>query len=408
MITRSKTKKISNMPLNRTPLVPTFSGVNPQNNDETSLLDLDVDNLNKTIGLDVPSFSEDIPHNLQNVTYSDELDAKISRVATAAVSSALTDMMQNLTLTLTNKFETMFRQNQVVNHLPARTSSPSHESKILNNRQHYHVEHNQQHKPNKTNFSSIDRSKVASNIARWNIKFDGHSMSINQFIFRISKLQQSYGYSEEQLFDNFHLLVEGQAQSWYWNYSTTHPFSNYEELIKALVHNYDSTESIFELARKVDNVKQRESDSFESFYNEILRRNALLPKSKIKSDYELMDIIRHNVKPSIRQIIYYPAKQTRTLNELVTMCRDAESQIKSYNSSFTNQKHKVHEIQSDNNLVNDNSIDAFNKISQRRQEYQCTNCSTEKHPRRDTLHCFKCGLDNTISSECPRCKSNQN
>lgn len=408
MITRSKSKQASilNMPLNRTPIEPIRGSQQPNVND-VSLLDLEVEDLNRSIGLDNPNSNKaqnPINSNTEN------LDERISRVATSAVSSALTDMMQNLTLSLTNKFETMFQQNQFnFKQQPARTSSPSFEDNCpeysQNNRKHFS---NFPTTSKNVSNNSYDKSKVASNISRWNLRFDGDKkkMSVNQFIFRVSKLQQSYGYSEDQIFDNFHLLIEGQVQNWYWNYSSSHPFLNYHELLNALKIHYGSSESEFELNRKLNEVRQRETDSFEYFYNEVLRRNALLQTAK--SDSELAQIVIHNVKPSIRQMIFNPLNETKTLDEIVSLCKSAENLIKN-NINCPKPRPSINEIENTETICSQcNSIDAFDKNPRHREEYQCKNCALLKHPRRETLHCFKCGLDNTISSDCPRCKSNQN
>lgn len=412
MITRSKSKQISNMPLNRTPIFPVSSGSKPQNNN-VSLLDLDVQDLNKSIGLENATSMEENPFNPQTASNcSEDLDAKITRVATNAVSSALAGVMENLTLTLSNKFEAMLQQNQISsNKPPARTSSPIHKENNNDIQQFNKIMENYHN--NKSNAKSSlnafqDKSKIASNIARWNIKFDGdrRKMTVNQFLFRISKLQNSYGYTEEQIFDNFHLLIEGQVQNWFWNYSSTHPFLNYDDLINAMKQHYDSTESELELVRKLYEVKQKDSDSFDYFYNEILRRNSFLPNPK--SDHELTEIIYHNVKPALKQMIFGSSFKAKTLNDLVFMCRSAESLIRSNPQNFPKSKPNINEIESTQeiNLEND-SIDALNK-NQKFLEYQCKNCTSRKHPQTNSLHCFKCGLENTISSDCPRCNQNKN
>lgn len=413
MITRSHTQKLLNMPaFTHSPVKPALASSQLQSSEDVSLLDLNIDNLNRSIGLEnrVPNeqrTSQASPDQPPSTNSFLDLDERISRVATTAVSSALSDMMQNLTMTLTNRFETMFHQETQQSQPPARTSSPTLRVDNPQDIRHFNqmmqgLRENQHHGSNFQD-ASLDKAKIAASIARWNVKFNGDTrkMTISQFIFRVSKLRTSFGYSEEQIYDNFHLLVEDKAQNWYWNYSSTHPLSNYEDLIKALRQHYDSLESEFELVRKLYDLKQRDSDSFDYFYNEVLHRNSLLPTPK--TDDELMDIIRHNVKLSIRQMIF--AYKASNLQELAYMCRSAENLMKSNNYS---QRPNIHEIGSKNDDFTNDNIDAFTRNPRRHEheEIQCRNCATQKHPTKDTVHCFKCGLENTVTPDCPRCKPN--
>lgn len=414
MLTRSQTKLL-NMPLTHTPVKSASGSPQPVNTENVSLLDLEIDDLNRSIGLDNPSSTDEITSQTLLVQSSStntfqDLDERISKVATTAVSSALADMMQNLSTTLTNRFETMFQQQtQQCPPPPTATSSPTLRVDNVQDIRHFNqmmenCQRNDYQGSISQNYTSIDKAKIASNIARWNVKFNGDTrrMTVSQFLFRVTKLRTSFGYSEENIFDNFHLLVEEKAQNWYWNYSSTHPLSNYDDLIRALRQHYDSLESEFELLRKLYDLKQRDNDSFDYFYNEVLHRNSLLPTPK--TDDEIMDIIRHNVKLSVRQMIF--AYKANNLHELAYMCRSAENLMKNNNHS---QRPNIHEIETKReDCTSDSSIDAFNRNSQRREhaENQCRNCISQKHPPKETVHCFKCGLENTVTPDCPRCKHN--
>ena len=42
--------------------------------------------------------------------------------------------------------------------------------------------------------------------------------NLERFLFRVETLQKKHNISGEELYANFHLLLEGQAQEWYWLY----------------------------------------------------------------------------------------------------------------------------------------------------------------------------------------------
>jgi len=41
-------------------------------------------------------------------------------------------------------------------------------------------------------------------------------MTVESFLFRVDRLQELYGLSRQQVFRDFHLLLEGAATKWYW------------------------------------------------------------------------------------------------------------------------------------------------------------------------------------------------
>jgi len=41
-------------------------------------------------------------------------------------------------------------------------------------------------------------------------------MTVESFLFRVDRLKELYGPSRQQVFREFHLLLEGAATKWYW------------------------------------------------------------------------------------------------------------------------------------------------------------------------------------------------
>ncbi|KAI8116192.1 hypothetical protein CVS40_11704 [Lucilia cuprina] len=55
-------------------------------------------------------------------------------------------------------------------------------------------------------------------IDKWGLEFDGdnNKLAVEDIVFRLERLQSQYGVSWKEVLDNFHLLVEGAAEKWYW------------------------------------------------------------------------------------------------------------------------------------------------------------------------------------------------
>lgn len=55
--------------------------------------------------------------------------------------------------------------------------------------------------------------------SKWGVKFDAtpKTPAIEDFIFRVDRLQKSYGCPDHELVDGFHHLLEGRPNKWYWD-----------------------------------------------------------------------------------------------------------------------------------------------------------------------------------------------
>lgn len=73
--------------------------------------------------------------------------------------------------------------------------------------------------------SLVDRNKNKLKIIKdWGLKYDGSSKSIpiERFLFRVETLQKRHEISQEDLCANFHVLLDGTAQEWFWLYMEEH------------------------------------------------------------------------------------------------------------------------------------------------------------------------------------------
>ncbi|KAI8115899.1 hypothetical protein CVS40_11952 [Lucilia cuprina] len=93
--------------------------------------------------------------------------------------------------------------------------------------------------------------KMWIRIDKWGLIFDGNNlrMSVEDFIFRIERLQTQYEIPVEELERDFHLLLSGPAKDWYWLFVQTHFGVKWPGLKQALLSQYQTSRSNFEIMR---------------------------------------------------------------------------------------------------------------------------------------------------------------
>uniref|UniRef100_A0A1B0A8L3 Retrotrans_gag domain-containing protein n=1 Tax=Glossina pallidipes TaxID=7398 RepID=A0A1B0A8L3_GLOPL len=164
---------------------------------------------------------------------------------------------------------------------------------------------------------------------KWHLKFDGSGkgLTVESLIFRIERLRQQQHLSHEDLFAEFHCLMAGQANKWYWQLMKDREGDStfdYFSLKAELLNQFKAADSDYELIREVMERKQQSSESFEDYYAEIhdltfrLRRKIPEP--------ELIKIMKSNVKPSLATLIF--ATKVGSVAELKAECKRAEKLLK--------------------------------------------------------------------------------
>ncbi|KAI8117716.1 hypothetical protein CVS40_10489 [Lucilia cuprina] len=85
--------------------------------------------------------------------------------------------------------------------------------------------------------------KMWIRIDKWGLIFDGNNlrMSVEDFIFRIERLQAQYDIPTEELERDFHLLLSSSAKDWYWLFVQTHVGVKWPGLKQALLSQYQTS-----------------------------------------------------------------------------------------------------------------------------------------------------------------------
>lgn len=264
-------------------------------------------------------------------------------------------------------------------------------------------------------FSDSQYGKGSKRVRDWGLKYDGDpkSIAVERFLFRVETLQRKNGISSEELYTNFHLLLEKQAQEWFWLYmeehaeNGSHSFENFRE---AFVYQFRQTDCDEEIRTAINERKQGYNESFDEFYAAV-RGLSFTMKTKLLEP-DLVNIIRRNLRPRIKDLIF--GCQIRTLDQLRMESRRAEKHLSGWEGKISNKK-KVSELnfemQDHEEEKEDICVEAFDRRPNRisHDAKQISSIKVErmsKCPCDSAFHklaCFKCNQTNLKCYLCEKC-----
>lgn len=243
---------------------------------------------------------------------------------------------------------------------------------------------------------------------KWGLTFDGSPKSTcaEDFVFRVETLRADYNYTWNEIQDNFHVLLRGPALNWFWNQRRLKKASKWEwsDLREALISQYRRFENDFDIQRKIMDRRQLSHESFNDFYYSIIElRNQ---QKNPLAENDLIDIMKGNLKPQMAQLIF-PVK-IYGLTHFSEECRKAESLLTNQRLANPRPVRQVNELDDNNDYLIELDIDAMNIKSP-----TCFNCKKAGHnfinctatTRR--VFCYKCGRDNVVTPDCPKCQGNR-
>lgn len=199
-------------------------------------------------------------------------------------------------------------------------------------------------------------------------------------------------------------MLEDPAREWFWTQRRMGKVSTWPELSMALKEQYQHYEDDSEISGKMYTRRQLYNESFEDYVTALVKlRNQ---QRKPMDEKTLARLIKSNVNADMTDLLF--AIQPTSLSQICKEGRRAESTLKNkrQHSGRYQGKH-VHELEYDisNREAEVDAIAAGKKL-------QCWNCKDEGHTFNSCLiergrFCFKCGLENTISTKCKVCQGNQ-
>ncbi|KAI8116002.1 hypothetical protein CVS40_11863 [Lucilia cuprina] len=154
-------------------------------------------------------------------------------------------------------------------------------------------------------------------VDKWDISFDGNMEKLYA-IYVCEYMLKYHNYSWQDVQGEFHKLLKGDAKDWYWLLVQQRSIESWEELKKALRVQYGSIRSEYELLRDFEERKQHPGESIDDYFLAMRRLRARL-KNPLP-EYEVIRIIKRNVRQSISQIVY--SVQVFSVEHLRDTCKD--------------------------------------------------------------------------------------
>ncbi|KNC30758.1 hypothetical protein FF38_11769 [Lucilia cuprina] len=255
-------------------------------------------------------------------------------------------------------------------------------------------------------------------VDKWDISFDGDTdkLNIEDFIFRIEYLQKYHACPWRELCGEFHKLLKGDAKDWYWLLVQQKTIETWDDLKKALRVQYGSNRSEYEFMRDFEERKQRTGESIDAYF---LAMRKL--RSRLRTplpEYEVIRIIKRNIRQNISQIVY--PMQVFTVEHLRDECKEIEKNYgrRELGASIQpqiryGQRRQIEEIVENEQGEIIEEIYPRNKPKINKVDnIICWNCHLPGHVFKEcpsmqrNLFCYKCGLNGVVTTTCPNCSEN--
>lgn len=270
--------------------------------------------------------------------------------------------------------------------------------------------------PNVSHSSSMS-NRMSSNFIKKEdlaeIKFDGKTTSVKQFLFKLRTLKEANDVSWDYITKNFFRCVTGSADTWYWSLvqklDTAGLKLTWEILQGALENDFGGRQSDADISNMMWSRKQRYNESFEDFFDDIIKLNARLSVSK--SDLEIINILKSNCSNRIVSGVYnYTTKNAQDFKrQCVKYENEVERRFKNSNSAYTK---KISEME--NPWNEPKASDKEVKINESECNIEALNMKKEKpkvkcgHCHQPVIFCYRCFTPDVTFPNCPNCHESEN
>ena len=247
-------------------------------------------------------------------------------------------------------------------------------------------------------------------MSKWNLHFSGDDsgLRIDQFLGRVEHIAITQGFTFDEVCKNIYIFFSGRASSWYFEWIKSNFNSTWCALRHALLEHFRSPETDSEIEHQLYNRMQRFSESFTQYFYVMTDLNSKMRNPR--TDADLIEILKRNVNSKLMMMIHNSS--TTNLSKFLNECRSAETKLQRIESR-SQFKPKVNELESVNETLpedDDFEIEALRKPSFDISQITCFDCKKQGHfatdctEKSNRIFCYSCGLDDYVSSKCPRCK----
>lgn len=238
-------------------------------------------------------------------------------------------------------------------------------------------------------------------------------MTVEDFLFRVECKQASSNYTWPEVYNNLNNVLSEPVESWYWSFRRNYPLADYESFKLQLSERYPSRENDIDLWRKLVNRKQRASESFDDFADDVEKIYYRMEERPTLA--QLIELIRDNVTPEIAA--YIGLARTNSLAGIKHLGRQSEKLVEKLNPNKNRLvKRNVHEVSTHEYCSSEEDhvfIEAFTPHKKDYKVYQCKKCSQKFRVNEETqeekiIYCYGCGKEGVIVTNCPTCTGNRN
>lgn len=258
----------------------------------------------------------------------------------------------------------------------------------------------------------------------WGISFSGKrgGKKVRIFIMELERMCVAQGISLQTVARAARLFLTDDALVWYnncWQYLST-----WQQFKTAIQSAFEDFESDFSIRKRIEERKQRVGEPVEVFIVSLYELVRELEDPI--SEKVLIRLVRRNLLPEFSSAL--ALVQADSMNQLVDYLKQIErnrlisSPIPSTNTVSRKASVNVSEISADNKplekkvvkkSVQKKKSNAKEKNDDILNLNKCVNCG-EGHnirdcekPRKCNVMCYRCGLENTITSRCPVCNKKE-
>lgn len=261
----------------------------------------------------------------------------------------------------------------------------------------------------------INQVNKTIHVDKFGLNFDGKpsSISVDDFIFRLEHLQKHYQLPWSNILGEFHQLVSGEANEWYWLQVESNMIPDWESLKYELRERYRSQKTNFDFMRELMERKQQHGESIDHFFHalKLLRMKLLQPISEL----ELIKIAKTNIRENIKHLVY--PMSVASLEELRVECIGVERNfprrdMRGMMNVPVRPQRSVSEIETglpeSSPRYGQNNVE---EVIANTSHFVCWNCKRHGHGFREcpsnerSLFCYRCGQPDTTTPNCVRCQS---
>ncbi|XP_073836360.1 uncharacterized protein [Musca autumnalis] len=253
-------------------------------------------------------------------------------------------------------------------------------------------------------------------LSKWGIKFDAtpKTPNVEDFIFRVERLRNSYGCPEQELVDEFHHLLEGRPCQWYWGLIRQYPNLNWEMLKLCIVREFQRFQSNLDVMRQIMDRKQGRDESATQYIDAINSLRTQL-REPLK-DFEVIDILKAGLKPRLAHLTFsgtfYSVEQFRNEVRKAEEFLERESSLRFRTGQPPRMINEINDSDFDD-LVHDVEELRFRPKApgvSKNETSRCWNCGSNGHIVKNctsshrSVFCFRCGSPGVTTPQCNNCK----